>query len=319
MVDRRSQSCNVGNSGAQPKDSCVGERGAEQARFFVTSCPRPPSTRADFSLCYLLLECHARARPYPGRSVRQSDRRQVLRDHLGRARHRPPWVRTTVTRSSSWSACHRWSQRAILMNLEPETMDSVRVGPSGRLFRPDNFEFRQTGGGNKWAKGRYSEGAELIESVLDVVRKEADSRDCLQGFQLCNSLGGGTDSSMGALLILKIRGEYPDRIVETFPDHSVARRCPDAVVEPCVAVLSFHRLVDNADECMLLENEGVVQHLFPHFEADDSHPRRLEPAHPSVLRFVLGTRNHVRAGGSHQNRPWREGHRRATLRAARLE
>jgi tubulin beta len=71
--------------------------------------------------------------------------------------------------------------RAILMDLEPGTMDSVRSGPYGQVFRPDNFVFGQTGAGNNWAKGHYTEGAELIDSVLDVVRKEAESCDCLQG------------------------------------------------------------------------------------------------------------------------------------------
>jgi hypothetical protein len=60
-------------------------------------------------------------------------------------------------------------------------MDSVRSGPYGQVFRPDNFVFGQTGAGNNWAKGHYTEGAELIDSVLDVVRKEAESCDCLQG------------------------------------------------------------------------------------------------------------------------------------------
>jgi tubulin beta len=58
------------------------------------------------------------------------------------------------------------------------------AGPFGQIFRPDNFVFGQTGAGNNWAKGHYTEGAELIDSVLDVVRKEAESCDCLQGFQL---------------------------------------------------------------------------------------------------------------------------------------
>lgn len=31
--------------------------------------------------------------------------------------------------------------RAILVDLEPGTMDSVRSGPFGQLFRPDNFVF----------------------------------------------------------------------------------------------------------------------------------------------------------------------------------
>ena len=55
-----------------------------------------------------------------------------------------------------------------------------------------------------------------VDSVLDVVRKEAESCDCLQGFQLTHSLGGGTGSGMGTLLISKIREEYPDRIMNTF-------------------------------------------------------------------------------------------------------
>ncbi|XP_010140307.1 PREDICTED: tubulin beta-5 chain isoform X2 [Buceros rhinoceros silvestris] len=55
-------------------------------------------------------------------------------------------------------------------------MDSVRSGPFGQLFRPDNFIFGQTGAGNNWAKGHYTEGAELVDSVLDVVRKEVDEQ-----------------------------------------------------------------------------------------------------------------------------------------------
>merc|ERR1712032_756770 len=65
------------------------------------------------------------------------------------------------------------------------------------------------GAGNNWAKGHYTEGAELIDSVLDVVRKEAEGCDCLQGFQVTHSLGGGTGSGMGTLLISKIRTRTP--------------------------------------------------------------------------------------------------------------
>jgi hypothetical protein len=62
----------------------------------------------------------------------------------------------------------RYVPRAILMDLEPGTMDSVRAGPFGQLFRPDNFVFGQTGAGNNWAKGHYTEGAELIDSPQEV-------------------------------------------------------------------------------------------------------------------------------------------------------
>jgi hypothetical protein len=85
----------------------------------------------------------------------------------------------------------------------------VEIGRS--LLSWSFFCLGQSGAGNNWAKGHYTEGAELVDSVLDVVRKEAESCDCLQGFQLTHSLGGGTGSGMGTLLISKIREEYPDR------------------------------------------------------------------------------------------------------------
>lgn len=49
---------------------------------------------------------------------------------------------------------NKYVPRAILVDLEPGTMDAVRSGPLGALFRPDNFVFGQSGAGNNWAKGR---------------------------------------------------------------------------------------------------------------------------------------------------------------------
>ncbi|XVE69180.1 hypothetical protein DITRI_Ditri09bG0130400 [Diplodiscus trichospermus] len=121
------------------------------------------------------------------------------------------------------ASCARFVPRAVLMDLEPGKMETTGQ------------------------KRHYTEGAELIDSVLDVVRKEAENCDCLQGFQVCHSLGGGTGSGMRTLLISKIREEYPDRMMLTFsvfPSPKVS----DTVVEPYNATLSVHQLVENADE-----------------------------------------------------------------------
>ena len=115
--------------------------------------------------------------------------------------------------------------------------------------------------GNNWAKGHYTEGAELIDAVLDVCRKEAEGCDCLQGFTMTHSLGGGTGSGMGTLLISKIREEYPDRVMCTysvFPSPKVS----DTVVEPYNCVLSIHQLVENSDESLLLDNEALYDICF---------------------------------------------------------
>ncbi|CRL07770.1 CLUMA_CG020724, isoform A [Clunio marinus] len=156
---------------------------------------------------------------------------------------------------------NRYVPRSVLVDLEPGTMDSVRSSPYGKLFRPDNFVFGQSGAGNNWAKGHYTEGAELVDSVLEVIRKESEGCDCLQGFQLTHSLGGGTGSGMGTLLIAKIREEYPDRILSTYsviPSPKVS----DTVVEPYNATLSVHQLVENTDETFCIDNEALYDICF---------------------------------------------------------
>ena len=149
----------------------------------------------------------------------------------------------------------------MLVDLEPGVLDVIRSGPVGKLFRPSNFCFGQAGAGNNWAKGHYTEGAELIETVLDVIRREAETAECLQGFQLSHSLGGGTGSGLGTLLASKIREEYPDRMLCTFsvvPSPKVS----DTVVEPYNAMLAMHQLVDNVDEVFCIDNEALYDICF---------------------------------------------------------
>ena len=163
---------------------------------------------------------------------------------------------------------HHALSELLLMWTFPQTKKSCNRCSKARAYR-SLFSFfffciynpGQSGAGNNWAKGHYTEGAELVDSVLDVVRKEAESCDCLQGFQLTHSLGGGTGSGMGTLLISKIREEYPDRIMNTFsvvPSPKVS----DTVVEPYNATLSVHQLVENTDETYCIDNEALYDICF---------------------------------------------------------
>lgn len=150
----------------------------------------------------------------------------------------------------------RYVPQAILTDLEPGTVDSVLAGPFGQTFKPENVVFGKLGAGNNWAKGYYTEGPEIIDSVLDSVRKEAEACDCLQGFQITHSMSGGTGSGMGSLLISKVKEEFPDKIIGTFsvfPSPKVS----DAVVEPYNSTLSMHKLVEHADAVQVLDNEAL--------------------------------------------------------------
>jgi tubulin beta len=154
----------------------------------------------------------------------------------------------------------RYVPRAVLTDLEPGTMDAIRAGPFGNLFRPDNFVFGQSGAGNNWAKGHYTEGAELVDSVRDMSSARRLKLGCLADSDH-HSMGGGTGSGMGTLLVSKIREEFPDRIMSTYsvvPSPKVS----DTVVEPYNATLSIHQLVENADQCFALDNEALYDICF---------------------------------------------------------
>ena len=112
------------------------------------------------------------------------------------------------------------------------------------------------GAGNNWATGFISKGASKVYEILDVLRKEAESCDCLQGFQMFHSLGGGTGSGLGTLILNLLREEYPDRIfssISILPSPKVS----DIVVEPYNSLLALDQLIEWSDEVFCMDNEAL--------------------------------------------------------------
>ncbi|TIC33521.1 hypothetical protein E3Q02_03491 [Wallemia mellicola] len=152
----------------------------------------------------------------------------------------------------------RYVPRSINVDLEPNTMEVLRQSKIGSLFSPSSFINGQSGAGNNFGKGYYTEGAELVDTILDSARREAEQVDSLQGFQLNHSLGGGTGSGLGTLLMSKLREEFPDRMMATFsiiPSPKVS----DTVVEPYNAVLATNQLIENSDLTFMLDNEALYR------------------------------------------------------------
>ncbi|KAJ2159766.1 Tubulin beta-4 chain [Coemansia sp. RSA 552] len=150
----------------------------------------------------------------------------------------------------------RYVPRVVAIDLEPGVLENIKGSKYGRLFRPESMINANSGAGNNWAKGFYTEGAELLDAVLDTVRRDVEACDLLSGFQLCHSIGGGTGSGMGSLMLQKIREEYPDRMMSTFTVIP-SQLTSDAVVEPYNSVLSVHHLIENSDMTFCLDNEAL--------------------------------------------------------------
>ncbi|KAI0775033.1 beta-tubulin 2 [Trametes elegans] len=153
---------------------------------------------------------------------------------------------------------NKYVPRSVQIDLEEGVCNRIRSGPLGGLFRPDTYVTGNSGAGNNWAKGFYTEGAELMDNILELVRKQTEATDALQGFQLLHSLGGGTGAGLGSLLLSKFREEYPDRMLSTYsilPSPKVS----ETVVEPYNALLSVHQLVENSDMTMCIDNEALYE------------------------------------------------------------
>ncbi|KIM35026.1 hypothetical protein M413DRAFT_449940 [Hebeloma cylindrosporum] len=145
----------------------------------------------------------------------------------------------------------RYVPRSVQVDLDVGVCDKLRSGVLGNLFPPDTYLTSPFDAENNWAKGC----AELVEAILDIVRKQAESCDALQGFQILHSLGGGTGSGFGSLMLSKLREEYPDRLMATFsilPSPKVS----ETIVEPYNAMLSVDQLVNNGDLTICIDNEA---------------------------------------------------------------
>lgn len=96
------------------------------------------------------------------------------------------------------------------------------------------------------ARGHYTVGKDLIDPVLDKVRRLADNCSGLQGFFVFHSFGGGTGSGFGALLLEKLFQDYGKKSKLEFCVYP-APQLSSSVVEPYNAVLTTHATLEYAD------------------------------------------------------------------------
>ncbi|XP_007426287.1 tubulin alpha-1C chain [Python bivittatus] len=98
--------------------------------------------------------------------------------------------------------------RAVFIDLEPTVIDEVRTGTYRQLFHPEQLITGKEDAANNYARGHYTIGKEIIDLVLDRIRKLADQCTGLQGFLVFHSFGGGTGSGFTSLLMERLSVDY---------------------------------------------------------------------------------------------------------------
>jgi tubulin gamma len=143
------------------------------------------------------------------------------------------------------------------------------------------------GAGNNWASG-FSQGQKFHEEVFDIIDREADGSDSLEGFVLTHSIAGGTGSGMGSYILEKLSDRlvsftfrctyiqfdfyilcvlrYPKKLVQTysvFPNQETSGEMlsgigvSDVVVQPYNSLLTLKRLTRCADCVVVLDNTAL--------------------------------------------------------------
>nr|KAG5693800.1 hypothetical protein BaRGS_029430 [Batillaria attramentaria] len=98
--------------------------------------------------------------------------------------------------------------RAVFVDLEPTVVDEVRTGTYRQLFHPEQLVTGKEDAANNYARGHYTIGKEIVDLVLDRIRKLADQCTGLQGFLIFHSFGGGTGSGFTSLLMERLSVDY---------------------------------------------------------------------------------------------------------------
>jgi len=107
--------------------------------------------------------------------------------------------------------------RSILFDLEPRVITTILNSAYAKLYNPENVYLSKHGGGagNNWAAG-YKEGESVQEELFDIIDREADNSDSLEGFVMCHSIAGGTGSGMGSYVLEHINDRFPKKLIQTY-------------------------------------------------------------------------------------------------------
>ena len=146
--------------------------------------------------------------------------------------------------------------RAIFVDLEPSVIDETRTGVYRSLFHPEQLMSGKEDAANNYARGHYTIGKEIVDLVLERLRKQAEQCTGLQGFLIFHSFGGGTGSGFTSLLMERLSVDYGKKSKLEFSVYP-APQVATAVVEPYNSILTTHTTLEHSDCAFMVDNEAI--------------------------------------------------------------
>merc|ERR1711920_229652 len=126
------------------------------------------------------------------------------------------------------------------------------------MYHPEFLVNGKEDAANNFARGHYTVGKEQMDIVNDRVRKLVDNSENVQGFIVQHSVGGGTGSGMGMLILERLAVDFRKKSkigFELYPSPNIST----CIVEPYNGLLSTHWLLDHTDVSLVLDNEALYE------------------------------------------------------------
>ena len=135
-------------------------------------------------------------------------------------------------------------------------IDETRTGVYRSLFHPEQLMAGKEDAANNYARGHYTIGKEIVDLVLERLRKQAEQCTGLQGFLIFHSFGGGTGSGFTSLLMERLSVDYGKKSKLEFSVYP-APQVATAVVEPYNSILTTHTTLEHSDCAFMVDNEAI--------------------------------------------------------------
>ncbi|KAL3278056.1 hypothetical protein HHI36_013401 [Cryptolaemus montrouzieri] len=113
------------------------------------------------------------------------------------------------------------------------------------------------GSGNNWAEGYHTHGSKFKNKILKVVTKYAERCDCLHGFLLVFSVGGGTGSGLGSFILQQLEEYFPE--IDRFVACVYSTGSEDVITAPYNMMLSTQYLIQHATCVFPVENRALQE------------------------------------------------------------
>lgn len=167
------------------------------------------------------------------------------------AREKPP---------QQWLFDERGRARCVLVDTEPKVVRGVVRALGAERIHPRCALVEQSGRGNNWAMGYHGTDSDkgkashshngIAEAALEALRWQWERCDWCGGLVMTASVGGGTGSGLGSLLLEAVRDEYPRHYL------TAVALCPFAAGELPLghynATLALSYLQEHADATVIV-------------------------------------------------------------------